>query len=248
MIQDIQDILNKLGFSKSEVAMYIVVIQNGPSSVIQIAKHSGLTRQMVYTLLPRLEKESLLKEVLIGGKRLFTATDPKVLEDRVNVIARDVRYIIPELQMMQQERREVPLVTIYDNPISIRELYRRFMREAVTGEDVRLWVTNEVWMSTDEEYLRTFIHFKNKYKIHDRIIAPDTPASRAYAKKMFQPHSEYRFLNDWDVRSEKWLWRDMIIYLTLNNNQPYFIVIESPSLALTERVGFDRVWNTLSKK
>ncbi len=245
---DTKNILRQIGFTDSEILIYLAAIQYGPMTVIELAKHSGLTRQMVYTLLPRLEKESLMKEVRSDSKRLFAATDPKLLEDRVNMIARDVRYVIPQLQMMHSENAMLPIMTVYDNPLSIRELYRRFMKEAVPEEDVRLWVTNKVWVSMDADYLRTFVHFKNKHRIRDLIIAPDTKESRSYAKEMFQPYSEYRFLKDhWNTNAEKWIWRDIIVYLTISDEATNLIVVESPALAAIERAGFDAVWRSLPK-
>jgi sugar-specific transcriptional regulator TrmB len=244
-----QQLLRKVGFSESESTVYMAAIAHGPATAMQLAKQTGLTRQMIYTLLPRLEKEGLMKQVHIGGKRLFAATDPKVLEDRVNIIAQDIRQIIPELQMLQPQQQALATITVYDNPTSIREVYRRFMKDAKSKDLVRLFVTNKVWMKMDPEYLQIFMQFKNKQKIRDHIIAPDTPESRAYAKKMYQPHSEYRFLkNHWETNAEKWIWGDVIAYLTADETTTNLIVIESAVLAAIERSAFDALWEDLPRK
>ncbi len=242
-------LLKQIGFSDSESAVYLAAIAYGPASAIQLAKHSELTRQMIYTILPRLEKEGLIKEVRSGSKRLFAATDPKILEDRVNDIARDIRHTIPQLQVMQSQNDSLPIMTIYDTPASMREWYRRFMKDAEMDDELLLWVTNEVWMSTDPGYLKSLIQFKNKKKIQDKIIAPDTIASRAMAKQMKQPYAEYRFWSgQWTAPAEKWIWRDTVSLLSISGNTSNLIVLQSASLAAMERASFYGVWNNLPQK
>lgn len=239
-------LLQSLGLSHSEAKVYLAAIRLGPASAIQLARHSGLTRQMIYTLLPQLIEKSLIKEITFGSRRLFQALNVTALRDRAEMIVKEVKNALPLLKLEQATNRTLPTIQVYENPLSMREWYRRFMKEATPDDELLLWVTNKVWMSMDPDFLKRFITFKNSLQIHDKIIAPDTHESCAYAAQMNQPYAEYRFMRQpWKSGAEKWIWRNTISYLTISENATNLITVESAALAELERAAFFAVWKTL---
>lgn len=243
-------ILQHIGLNKNEANLYLTSLQLGPSTAIQLGQKLGITRQMVYTLLPQLIEQGLIKEITIGSKRFFQAVSPEVLNDRVRDIAQQVKEIVPILKTKEATNSSLPILSVYENPISMREWYRRFMKEAQEGDQLFIWATNKTWFSADPDFLKEFLAFKKKKKIHDYIIAPDTHESREAAKgfAVNQPHSEYRFSTSWwHTDAEKWIWNDTVSYLTINENATNMIVIESKPLAAIEYFNFQQIWQKLGK-
>jgi sugar-specific transcriptional regulator TrmB len=241
-----RSLLESIGLSASESAIYLAGLRLGPATAIQLAQKSDLTRQMVYTVIPSLIEKGLMKEVRISNKRYFQASNPEVLTDRAELLKNEIKKAVPLLKSKQATNNTLPLLSVYENPISMREWYRRFMEEATAEDELLIWATNTTWLNVDPDFLAGFIAFKNTHQIHDRIIAPDTPASRETAKIIHQPYAEYRFARDtWDTPAEKWIWRDTISFLTINENATNLIVIESPQLAAIERFSFERLWKWL---
>lgn len=242
-------LLQSIGLNKNEANLYLTSLQLGPATAIQLAQKLGITRQMIYTLVPKVIEHGLMKELTIGGKRLFQAVSPEVLNDRARLIADQIKEIVPVLKTKEATNAALPILSVYENPISMREWYRRFMAEAKEGDQLYIWATNKTWFSADPDFLQEFLAFKKKMKIRDFIIAPDTEESRESALRFSdeQPYSEYRFTpNWWHTDAEKWIWNDTVSYLTINENATNMIVIESQPLAAIEYYSFQQIWQQLA--
>lgn len=239
-------LLQQIGLTESEAKLYLASLKLGPASAIQLGKKVELTRQMVYTLLPGLTEKGLIKEVNVGTKRLFEALTPEVLNDRANQISNQIKDLVPVLKTKQATNASLPIISVYENPISMREWYRRFMREAGKGDQLLIYATNRTWLSVDPDFLQEFVEFKKDNNITSLIIAPNTHESKQFADKIGQSEAEYRFAdNYWVADAEKWIWNDTISYLTISENATNMIVIESPQLAAIERFAFREIWQKL---
>lgn len=239
-------IIQQVGLTESEADLYIAGLRLGPATAIQLAKKISFSRQMVYTLLERLTIKGLVKEVNNGKQRLFQTIGPEVLNDRVKQIASEIETIVPLLKTQEASNISLPTITIYDNPLSMREWYRNFMAMARPGEELLIWATNQTWYQIDPEFLSTFIDFKRRIGTADRIIAPDTIPSHRFIKNNPQPNAEFRFVADWwQTATEKWIWRDTLSYLTIRENATNLIVIKSEQLVALERFNFEATWQAL---
>lgn len=241
------EILKNVGLSESGANIYIANITLGPSSIIEIAKKSGLTRQMVYTLMPKLTQMGLIKEISVGKRRMFEANNPDSLKDRVKLVSNQINELVPYLKSRQATNSAIPLVTIYENPLAMREWYRRFLKEMREGEEFLIWESTPTWFELDKEFYAKFVREYEKKKIQDKVIAPDLPKVRVmYSGVLGSKWGEYRFTKDWwQTSTSKCIWHDQIVNLTVRENATNMVVIESKDLAALERFNFYRVWETL---
>lgn len=241
-------ILQSIGLTENEAKLYLANLQLGPATAIQLSKKVGLSRQVIYTLATSLITKGLMKEVIVGHKRYFQAIGPEALDDRIKTISQEIAGLIPQLKEKQSKNLALPTVAIYDTPISMREGYRRFMEEAVDGDNVLTWATNRVWYDSDPEFLHDFLLFKKNKKIRDLIIAPNTHAAKKEAKRQLaiNPLAEYRFTDDyWPASAERWVWNDTIGMLTIHENATNLLIIESSQQAAIERYNFRNAWKSL---
>ena len=239
--------LEQIGLSESEASIYIASLELGPSSIIKIGQKAELTRQMVYTLMPSLAEKGLIKEVVNGAKRHFEAISPDILADRVEKISGQINELIPALKSRQATNAAVPLITVYENPASMRDWYRHFMVEAKSGDDFLVWESGS-WYELDREFYQNFIDFKKIKKIKNLVIAPDNDKGRRMREELAGPESiiKMRLMADhWNAKSSKWIWNDEICYLTVRENATNMIVIKSADLAAIERFDFYKIWDQL---
>jgi sugar-specific transcriptional regulator TrmB len=240
--------LESIGLSSSEAKIYLTNLSLGPASAIQLAQKLGITRQSIYELLPRLMEKGLIKQVQIGTRRYFQAVNPDVLRDRAKLISEKVEEIIPQLKSRQADTNAVPLISVYENPLSMREWYTSFMEQAGKGDQMLIWSTGNLWYELDSEFYTKFAEFKNKNEVQDLVIAPNTPEARQIAQQLASPLRQYRFTSEWWLSSaEMWVWNNQIVYLTLKENATNMIVIESDALAAIERFNFRNVWSHLKR-
>lgn len=240
------ELLQTLGLSKTEAELYLVSLQLGPSSAIQLGQKLNLTRQLIYSLLPRLTEQSLIKQVTIGKRHFYQAVGPEVLRDKIKALQKEVEAIIPLLKEQHALNQAVPLIILYDNPLSMREWYREFMKKAKRGEEQLVYSTELGWYDLDQEFYDKYVRFQKKKDIRMQIITPDNPETRALAKKVSIREDQYRFTSEgWIGENAKWIWRDQIVYLTIRGKATNMIVVESHEMAEIERFAFRRVWESL---
>jgi len=70
-MKDITPILKSLGLLDSEVKTYLASLENGPETVLDLAKLTKLSRQAVYSAIDALTERGLMSSALRGKKRYY---------------------------------------------------------------------------------------------------------------------------------------------------------------------------------
>jgi len=240
-------ILEQIGLTESEAKIYLASLHLGAASVIEIGQKAGITRQMVYNLVPGMIESGLLKEVIRGRKRLFEAISPEVLRGRTEVISKQIEEIIPELKSRQAGNSAVPLITVYENPIAMREWYEHFMKEAKRGEEFLVWSAGKDWYEMDKRFIDRFLRVKEMKRMKNLVICRDSQDSRELMQNINpQGFIKYKFAkNAWGSNVDKWIWQDEVCLLTMREGATNMVVIKSADYAELERFDFYRIWEEL---
>lgn len=242
-------LLKNIGLNENEANLYLASLSLGPATAIQLAKKVGVTRQMIYILLPYLMQKGLLQSTRVGSKHLYEASDPETLKDIAEKSLADIEKLVPILKSEQATNSAVPLITVYENPLAMRKWYRKMFREAKKGDEMLIWSATTRWLSMDESFYQEYILKKKQLGITDRLIAPDTKEAKEYMAKMSVINGEWRFdSRHWGQNAELWIWKNEICYGTLRENATNLIVIESADLAAIERYNFENAWERLGTK
>jgi sugar-specific transcriptional regulator TrmB len=243
MEQEIIKNLLSIGLSKNESNLYYISLITGPASAIQLAKKIGVTRQMVYLLLPEVERKGLIKRVQIGKRSLYQAADPETIIDIYDQYLGSLKDLVPELKSKQATAAEIPDITVYENIFSMREWYRKYMEMAALGDELFVWSTGTSWYELDKSFYQKFIDFQDKTGVTVKIIAPDNTESRALNEPIKSQNRQIRYTKRWWAKNtEKWVWRDQVCFLTIKENSTNMIVINSRNLAALERFDFENSW------
>lgn len=242
---DLIDKLREVGLSKGEAEFYLTSISLGPATAIQLGEKLGHTRQMIYNLLPVLMQKGLIKQTEIGGRKLYEATNPETLMDLAQNITKDIKDIVPVLKSRRGELTTLPKITVYENPLAMREWYKHYMAQAQTGDDLIIWSTGKKqdWFEVDREFYDNYFKFSEKKGVKTFIILPDNKEAKDYQKTLGHKYTHAKFIRDaWESMGEKWVWQDQICYLTIKDNATNLVVIESKELAEIERFDFAQTW------
>ncbi len=247
MHQGYLSVLKGIGLSDAEARTYLANILLGPSSVIKIAQKAGLTRQMVYTILPKLHEMGLIKESKTGSKTAYEPTDIENLSSIVGNLSIKIKELVPELKSRQATSSAIPLVTVYENPIAMRDWYKQFIKEAKKEDELLVWSGGRNWYNLDLRFYQKWIKFKDSLKMKNLVITPDITENKKeiWGQAIFK-NSKFKYLKKWwRTNAEKWIWKDQVCYLTMRENATNMIVIESKDLVEIERFDFYRIWNSL---
>src|SRR3989338_10844966 len=115
--------IKELGLSKSEVVVYLYLLQKGLSTPTKIAGGTGIARTNCYHLLEELKDKGLIAEQLSGKRSSYLARDPQAfrrsLERRREVIER----LLPDLENLYTSQKYKPALHFYDGFEEVKELY-----------------------------------------------------------------------------------------------------------------------------
>jgi Predicted transcriptional regulators len=105
-MKDISPILKSLGFLDSEIKTYLTALSLGPSTVIDLTKKAGLSRQAVYVAIDALAERGIMSSTLIGKKRFYSAERPEKLlayakrrGNEMDEHIKDLETALPELDL-----------------------------------------------------------------------------------------------------------------------------------------------------
>lgn len=124
-MKDIIQVLRSLGLHESEIKTYLAALKQGASTVVELTKHTHLSRQAIYLAIDSMTERGLMSSVLHGKKRLFTAEPPdkllsyakrKEAEIREEIV--DFEKSLPQLEL--QIGGERPIVRMYEGKEGIR--------------------------------------------------------------------------------------------------------------------------------
>lgn len=124
-MKDVAQILKSIGLVDSEIKTYLQALQHGPSTVIDLAKYTGLSRQATYLAIESLSKRGLMSSVLRGKKSYYAAEAPSKLlayaERKKKELAEqidDLKKAVPDLEL--QAAGERPVVRFYEGKEGLR--------------------------------------------------------------------------------------------------------------------------------
>jgi sugar-specific transcriptional regulator TrmB len=99
--------------TKSEVNAYLILLESDSSSATQIAEKAGLYRKNTYDALKKLLKMGLISSVKVKNKQVFTATDPSILLDFMEIRKTEIQKTLPELKAMHKSSSIHPEIMVY---------------------------------------------------------------------------------------------------------------------------------------
>lgn len=127
-------ILQQLGFSEKEIAVYVAILELDSATVVDVSKKTDINRTSCYDILEALMKKGLISKHKQKKKTLFHAGDSKRLnaylererEEQDKKIRKQQQLLkeaLPELNSLLNPQSTRPKVTFYEGEKGMREAY-----------------------------------------------------------------------------------------------------------------------------
>ncbi len=236
-MKDIAPILKSLGLLDSEVKTYLLALENGPGTVLDLAKSTKLSRQAVYVAINALTERGLMSSALRGKKRFYAAERPSKLlayakrhESEMKERVQDLQQILPELEL--QIGGERPTVRVFEGKEGIRAIIADMgeSRPKQTNEIADLQAMNTILTPEDLKPMRLELkRFGTKVR---GIYAGPATGKTVEADRYFLPKELSGFKSDITVYDDK-------IALVTFEGKMYSVLIESANLAKALRTLFE---------
>ncbi len=247
-MQQPKDVLKKLGFTESEVNVYVASLELGPKPVQEIAKKVGVSRTTAYAVIESLLLRGLMSSLVKEKRTLYAAEAPDRLVTyqqgqmrKMEEALGDIRGIVPSLKLLQSGDK--PIVKMFEGREALKAIQEDMVQSKPKYLDEFLNRDNlDNLYSLDQDLIET-IQALEKFQTKRRSIYISDIDSRSINEKEFPlmkiirlNKKEYNFDGDILVYGNK------VALSTLKGKQ-ISVLIESEEIAKTVKSFFDLVWN-----
>ncbi len=229
--------LEKVGLTKIEARVYMVLLKHGSVKAGKIAKEANLNRTTTYDALKRLLEKGLASYVVQENRKYFQPVEPQRLVEFIKEKENEARSIMPDLSKLLKISKEPAHVKLYYGSKGIKSVFMDFIK---SGGPIRVLDSEGQFIEVMPDFAKYYIKQieKKKIKIYHivregRDIKPSKTTEVRYVKK--SPSN-----SSMDIYGNK-------ICIIVWSDPPEAVVIESKSTAESMRFYFDMLWK-MSKK
>lgn len=188
---EIKQVLSDIGLGEKQIAVYLAVLELGQTTVLEIAKKSGIKRPTAYVILNELSAKGLVSKVLQNKRVYFIAEHPRKLITETELKLRELRMAVPVLESFLDRKDDKPRIKIFEGKENLDLAY-----------DASFVHKGEVlYMSTikysKELFPRTFRKLeimKGNADFRTRELADDSEDGRRYQRDTQSPNRQIRFI------------------------------------------------------
>ena len=174
--------LEQLGLSEKEARIYLAVLELGEANIQKIAQKSVIKRTTVYDVINSLKEKRLLTEISKRKKTIFTAEDPRKLDNQLDEKKEILKRILPELLSITNRLEKKPIIKFYEGDDGIKEAYKDTLN--FPDQELLAWVSPESHTSFDIKWLdENYLPKRVAKQIWARVIASDSAEIQDYKSR-----------------------------------------------------------------
>ena len=248
-----EDLLSEIGMTKSEIAVYLALLELGSSTTGSIIKKAGIASGKAYIVLDKLILKGIVTYSIKAGTKHYYAKDPERLldyikerEDELKQKEGKLRKIIPALKIKYNEGTQKPITEIYEGIKGLKTFYYWALREMKRGDYIyAMGVPKEA----NEKHESFFLNW-NKKRIQAgvklRIIYNHD--SRQFGKKRERMRlTEVRYLKP-ELETPAWvdIFNDYVVTMNVHGT-PICFLIKNKESADSYKKYFNIIWKQSMK-
>ena len=248
-----ESILENIGLTKSEVAVYFALLELGESSTGPIINKAGIAAGKAYLVLGKLLQKGLATHVIRGNTKYFHASDPERLldymrdkEQELKQKENKLREILPDLKARFASHREKSRAEVYEGIKGFKTLYEWILKELNEGDSISIFgVVREV-----HELLEPYLLDWNKRRIEKgvfmRIIY--SHKSKEYGKLREKMRlTQVRYMKE-ELQTLAWIdvFKDYVVTINVHG-EPICFLIKNKESADSYQKYFELLWKQARK-
>lgn len=236
--------LNEIGLDSNEAELYVALLNSGPTTILLLAKSSGIKRSTVYNTIDSLVAMGLVHHEIQGKKKLIAAENPNQLGVIIEKQKQLLNAVLPRLQALHATTRpSESLIKQFHGLQGIRSVYSNLLTDLKDNEDYHVISNQDKWYSLDPDFFETFIKKRAKLKLNIKLLLQDTLHAQEFKKKQALYNETIKLLpKHVDININMVITSRKTIIVQLVN--PIFaLVIENSSMVEMNHMIFNLLWD-----
>ncbi len=240
--------LEDIGLSEKEALVYMTALALGPTTILAMARAANMKRTTVYMITTHLQQKGLMKMLLSGMKKLYSAESPEKLKYVLQQKHEHFNELLPQFLALYNLEGNENFIQYHEGLEAVKTVYMQLLKEVPPNSDYLVMGNQEEWYGADTAFFQKFIEKRSKLPLSIRLILQDSPLAREHKKYQKNYNEEVRILSKKSsLNTNAVITQNKLILHQLI--PPIFaIVIENTSLIRMHRELFEIIWETLGDK
>lgn len=242
----IEETLKKIGMTENEARLYLVLLKEGLSASGNLIKKTELQSSVIYHLLNSLLEKGFVSFITKNKKKLFSATDPKLLETLIDkkekdleTMKKDFKNALSEMQHLIDSNKEEQKVTVYTGIKGIQLIF-----DDILNNSKNFWnySTRDTFSRVMPKYREYFREMRIARKIKQRMIIADDKRkpNRPYQEKRYVP---IEFSSPIGIQG----YNNKVAIFIWDAQPPIAILLEGENVSKAFKGIFENMWKSASK-
>ncbi len=242
----IEETLKKIGMTENEAKLYVVLLKEGASASGKIIKKTGFQSSVVYHLLNTLIEKGFVSFVTQNKKKLFSATDPKLLEDFIKLkeqeiinLKKNFKLALNEMYNLKNSNKEEQKITIYTGVKGIQTIFNDLLDNS---KEYWNYSTRDTFGKVMPKYREYFRQMRINKKIKQKMIIADDKRkpNRPYQEKRYVPKE---FSSPIGIQG----YNDKVIIFIWDSEPPIALMLEGKKVSKVFKDIFETMWKSSNK-
>ena len=242
-------ILEEVGLTKSEIKVYLALIELGSTSKGPLVKKARITSSKIYEIMDKLIEKGLASYILKNKVRYFKAASPRRIldylkEKKENISKQEIslKKLLPSLEKEHESLREEINAEIFIGWRGIETVFEDILNTLNKGDiDYVFGASKGTNPIITRRFFDKYIRKTKEKGIKIKVIFNED--SREYYNKAKAPksHIKAKYLRQ-ATPSEINIYDNKVIIIILSES-PIGIMIKGKEVASSFKQYFDTMWN-----
>lgn len=249
---EIQVILKNFGLSEKEIAVYLALVELGPSSVRDIAAKSKVNRGTSYDILKSLIQLGIVSYYNKESKQYFIAEEPEKLlsaidqkqEDLLEV-RKNVEESLPLIKTLFEKQGGKPVVKFYEGNKGVRQIFEDVLAEVSESADKSYYLYSSATAEHRKNVYGAMPDFSKRRiakKISVKIISLGEGGQLAGLDERKQMPTSGKLLKS----THEIIYAGKVAHISLDGKEePVGVVIQNEEIYQTQKLIFEYTWEKL---
>ena len=244
-----KELLEEIGLTKSEINVYLALLELGSSSTGKIVDKSKASSSKIYEILDRLMQKGLVSFIVKSGVKYFEAAPPERImdymrekEEKFNQQKQELKHIIPELELKRKLSKYKSEATIFKGIEGAKTVYDDILKTLKKGDEYYLMGAHKVTQPFFD-FIRHYHRQRVKKGIKIKILYSE--AGKEWAKAIKDlPLTQIKFAPSQLLSSSFVLmYADKTLLIVATKTDLTFFRIENKEVTDSFKSQFELLWD-----
>src|SRR3989344_8080212 len=145
------ELLEEIGLTKSEIKVYLALLDLGSSTTGPIVDKSGVSSSKIYEIMDKLLQKGLVSYIIKEGMKYFEAADPNrildYLKEKQTALeeqTKEIKKLLPELELKRTLSKYKSTATIYKGMKGLETAFQDIFKTLKKGDTNYVYVVGEL--------------------------------------------------------------------------------------------------------